>query len=108
MLRAVFVRTLRPGVTYEQFREAWVPERVMGSYPAKASIGVNVADGRQVITVLEMDMSVGDFRAIAGSLTRPDALARLAEIVATTQLEGLFEDLYGPDAVSSPQAQRPS
>ncbi len=28
MLYAVFVRTLRPGVTYEQFRDAWMPERV--------------------------------------------------------------------------------
>jgi hypothetical protein len=34
---------------------------------------------------------------MAGSLTRPDALDRLAEVVETTELQGVFEDVYGPD-----------
>jgi len=37
MLRAVFVRTLKAGVTYEQFKEAWVPEDMDG-YLAKVSV----------------------------------------------------------------------
>lgn len=54
MLRAVFVRTLKSGVTYEQFRDAWVPE------------------------------------------TRSDARERLGEIVQTTELEGVYEEVFGP------------
>jgi len=46
MLRAVFVRTLKPGVTYEQFKDAWVPEGLSGSYPAKARVARNVANDR--------------------------------------------------------------
>ena len=52
MLRAVFVRTLKAGVTYERFKDAWVPEEVDGGYPAKVSVSRNVANDRQVITVL--------------------------------------------------------
>jgi len=94
MLRAVFARTLKPGVTYEQFKDAWVPGSIDDDYPAKTSVGRNVANDRQVITILELDMSVEEFGAIAASLTRPDALARLGEIVETTELEGLYEDVF--------------
>lgn len=96
MLHAVFVRTLRPGVTYEQFRDAWMPERVEGHYPARTSVGRNVSNDRQVITILELDVAAEDFAAVAGSLTRPDAPGRLADIVATTELEGVYEDVFGP------------
>lgn len=94
MLRAVFVRTLKSGVTYEQFKDAWVPGRVDADYPARASVGRNVSNDRQVITILELEMSVEEFGAIAASLTRPDALERLGEIVETTELEGLYEDVF--------------
>ncbi|MEU4235593.1 hypothetical protein AB0F17_65995 [Nonomuraea sp. NPDC026600] len=93
MLRAVFVRTLKAGVTYEQFKEAWVPADTDG-YPAKVSVSRNVADDRQVITVLEMDMSLAEFEDRRTELTRPDALERLAEIVDTTELEGLYEEAF--------------
>ncbi len=96
MLRAVFVRTLKPGVTYEQFRDAWVPEGIDAGYPAKTSVGRNVANDRQVITVLELDVSPEELDDIAASLTRPDARERLGEIVQTTELEGVYEEVLGP------------
>lgn len=96
MLHAVFVRILRPGVTYEQFKDACMPEHVEGAYPARTSVGRNVSDDRQVITILELDVSAEEFAAVAGSLTRPDAPGRLRDIVATTELEGVYEDVFGP------------
>lgn len=63
MLHAVIVRTLRPGVTYEQCRDAWMPERVEGRYPARTSVGRNVSNDRQVITILELDVPTDEFAA---------------------------------------------
>lgn len=100
MLRAVFVRTLRAGVTYEQFKDAWVPEDMDG-YPAKVSISRNIADDRQVITVLELEESLADFEGKRAVLTRPDALERLSEIVDTTELEGLYEEVLGDSDLRS-------
>lgn len=94
MLRAVFVRTLKPGVTYQEFKNAWLPEGLVGSYPATARVARNVADERQVITIIELDVPPSEFRAASSALTHPDALARLAEIVETTQLEGVYEDVF--------------
>ncbi len=96
MLRAVFVRTLKPGVTYEQFKDAWVPEDIDAGYPARTSVGRNVSNDRQVITILELNVSVEEFAAIVDSLTRTDARERLSEIVETTELEGIYEEVLGP------------
>jgi hypothetical protein len=94
MLRAVFARTLKAGVTYEQFLQAWLPQDLDGGYPAKVSVARDVADERRVITILELDMSMAEFEEKRAALTRPDSLDRLAEIVDTTELQGLYEDVF--------------
>ena len=54
----------------------------------------NLADDRQVITVIELDVPAAGLKAATASLTRPDALERLAGIVETTQLEAVYEDIF--------------
>jgi len=88
------VRTLKPGVTYDQFKDAWVPEGIEGDYPVKTRVSRNVSNDRQVMTILELDIPLEEFKAVSASLTRPDALERLEEIVEATQLEGLYEDVF--------------
>lgn len=94
MLRAVFVRTLKPGVTYEQFKAAWLPEGTAGDYPARTWVSRNVANDRQVITVVEFDVPVAEIATTIASLIRPDARDRLSEITATSELEAVFEDVF--------------
>ena len=94
MLRAVFVRTLRPGVTCEQFKDAWLPEGLHDRYPTTARVARSLSDDRQVITIIELDVPAAEFQAAVASLTRPDAIQRLSAIVESTQLEGVFEDIF--------------
>lgn len=101
MLRAVFVRTLKPGISYEEFIDAWVPEEFAVDYPATFSVSRNAADERQVLTILELDIGPAQFNQVVYSLTRPDALPRLTELVASTELEGIFEHLVDIDDVKS-------
>ncbi|PZG17237.1 hypothetical protein [Nonomuraea aridisoli] len=56
-----------------------------GSYPANARIARHVADDRQVITILELDMSLAEFEDRRAALTRPDALQRLSSHPACRQ-----------------------
>lgn len=70
-----------------------------GSYPARARVARNVANGRQVITIIELDVPAGEFRAASSSLTRADALARLADIVESTELEGVYEDIFDENSL---------
>jgi hypothetical protein len=91
VLRAVFARTLKPGVSYEEFKDAWVPEA--GPYPARASIGRHLADDRKVLTVVELDIAPEEFASVAPTLFRPDAAGRIAELVESTELEGVYEQV---------------
>jgi hypothetical protein len=100
MLRAVFVRTLKPGVSYEQFRDAWLPEGTDGSHPVTVTVSRNTANDRQVITLLEVDASPEEFAAISGSLARPDALERLNLIVESTEVAGVFEEVFDARSLS--------
>jgi len=95
VLRAVFVRTLKPSVTYEQFHDAWAAQDAPSAHSARVEVSRNVADDRQVLTTVELDVPVEEFAAATTALTHPDALKRLAEIVERTDLEGLYEDLPG-------------
>ncbi len=94
MLRAVFVRTLRSGVTYEQFKAAWVPEGTAGNYQARAWVSRNVANDRQVITIVEFDVPITEIGATVASLVRADARDRLSEIIESSELEAVFEDVF--------------
>jgi hypothetical protein len=71
-----------------------VPEGLTGRYPATARVARNLANERQVITIIELDIPAAEFKAASAALTRADALARLAGIVETTQLEGVYEDIF--------------
>jgi hypothetical protein len=107
MLRAVFVRTLKPGVSYQEFLAAWAPVDADAGYPATVSVSRNVSDDRQVITVLGLSVPPREFASVAGGLTRPDALERLSQIVESTQLEGVYEQVL--DTVDlDPRQGRPA
>ncbi|RSM86263.1 hypothetical protein DMH04_13900 [Kibdelosporangium aridum] len=93
MLRAVFARTLKPGVTDEEFIRTWLPPGLTtDSYPSTVSISHNIADQRQIISIFEVDCTPQEFPDVLASLVHPDSAARLAEIVESTQLEAIFED----------------
>lgn len=94
MLRAVFVRTLKPGVSYDEFRDAWIPQDIGEGYPVAVSVSRNASNDRQVITILEVDTSPAEFAALVPSLTREDAVQQLRDIVETTELEGVYEELF--------------
>jgi hypothetical protein len=46
------------------------------------------------MTILELDMTPDRFASVAAWLTRADALRNLAEIVESTELEGVYEQVF--------------
>lgn len=50
MLRAPYFRALKPGVTDQQFIDAWMPGGdTLDSCPARFTIGHSLADERQIM-----------------------------------------------------------
>nr|WP_042188643.1 hypothetical protein [Kibdelosporangium sp. MJ126-NF4]CEL18365.1 hypothetical protein [Kibdelosporangium sp. MJ126-NF4]CTQ97850.1 hypothetical protein [Kibdelosporangium sp. MJ126-NF4] len=93
MIRATYVRTLKPGVTDEQFIAAWMPPgQTVDTYPARVTISHGLADERQIISTFELDIPAERLADALPTLVHPDSTRRLAEIVESTQLEAVFED----------------
>ena len=92
MLNAVFVRTLKPGKTIDDYIEAWLPE---GGEPdgVRTTISRSTTNERQILTVLEVDVSAEEYGDLATSLVKPNAWERLSEVVESTELETVFEQV---------------
>jgi hypothetical protein len=94
MLRATYVRTLKPGITDEQFIDAWMPRGLtLDSYPARVTISRSLTEERQIISTFELDMPADRLADALPTLVHPDSAQRLAEIVESTQLEAVYKDM---------------
>jgi hypothetical protein len=96
MLRAVFLRTLKPGVSIEDYLAAWVPEDADKLSGVRTTISRSTTDERQVLTVLEIDATVEEYGELAPSLVKADAWDRLSDLVESTEVETVFEDTHSP------------
>jgi hypothetical protein len=111
VLRAVYVRKLKPDITIDQFVESWMPEQhTRLSYPAAVSIAQSLTNPRQVISVFDVEVEASRFAEVLPGLVHPDSEARLASIVESTQLEGVFAlvDQFGTGHADAEAAGRPS
>jgi hypothetical protein len=111
VLRAVYIRKLKPDITIDQFVESWMPEQhTRLSYPAAVSIAQSLTNPRQVISVFDVDVEASRFADVLPGLVHPDSEARLASIVESTQLEGVFAlvDQFGTGHADAEAAGRPS
>lgn len=91
MLRAVYVRTLKDGVTDDQYIEAWMPEGTSREdYPARVSVSHSTVDERDTATVFEFDGDPDHVLDSLGALVRADWRDRVAEVVESTSVETIY------------------
>ncbi len=103
MLRAVYVRTLKPGVSDDDYIAAWMPEGVSKeSYQALVHIAHATTNERQTVTTFELDVPVGNVIDALGALVRPDWRDRVAEVIESTEIEAVFEDSTTYGSIGSP------
>lgn len=89
MIIAAYARTLRPGVSIQQFIEAWRPEG-NGEYPAHVEVGVDPSNDRKVLTLIRVDGSLQDLQDRLPDLVHPNSVARLEEVIESTELESVY------------------
>jgi hypothetical protein len=103
MLRAIYVRTLKPGITDEQFVAAWMPEQhTRSSYPAAVTLARSLVNPRQVLSVFDVDVEPERFADVLPDLVHPDSEDRLAEFVESTELADVYvvSDQFGAGAAA--------
>jgi hypothetical protein len=94
MYISVLARTLRAGASYDDFIEAWYPERGFGVPGRGPYTARNISDEREIVAVGFVD--VPDRRVLDEGLARVAAQeaarhARIDEVIESTQLRGIYE-----------------
>lgn len=82
MVIAVFVRRLREGKTYDDFRAAWKADKGFG-VPTRVVNGLRMDDDREVITIGFVDIDPEDFAAGAAAVAEQEQVRhdRIDEVV---------------------------
>jgi hypothetical protein len=93
---SVLVRRLRPGKTYEDFLEAWYPDKGFG-FPGRGPIiARNTEDDREILTLGFVDLPSRDrLREEGERVAKQEAVRhdRIDEVVESTSLRGIYEVL---------------
>jgi hypothetical protein len=91
MIGVVFVRRLREGKMYDDFRAAWYPDEGFG-VPARVLAGATLDDPRTIVTVGFVDADPSDLeelgeRIAAAEATRHD---RIDAVIESTEVRTFF------------------
>ena len=106
MLRAVYVRTLKDGVSDDQYIDAWMPEGVSREdYPARVSISHSTVHERETVTVFEFDGDPEHVLDALAALVRPDWRDRVAEVIEGTDVETIYVDTASYGSVEAPASR---
>jgi hypothetical protein len=94
MFVSVLVRRLRPGKSYEDFVNAWYPDKGFG-FPGRGPLlAVNVEDEREILAFGFIDLPSREQvmeelkRVAAQEAVRHD---RIAAVIESTELRGIYE-----------------
>jgi hypothetical protein len=94
LIIAAYARTLRPGVSLDQFIAAWMPEGG-DPYPARWEVAVDPTDDRRVLTLVRFDGTLSDLQDAMPRLVHPESPARLDAVVESTELQSLYSTATG-------------
>jgi len=95
MIMVMFVRRLRPGVTFEEFKEAWLAEPNHFGQPVLVTHGQSLEDDREIVSYALLDLSpeelgaaLRDQQLVQGEAVRHD---RIDAVIESTIVKGFYE-----------------
>jgi len=93
MLISVLVRRLKPGKTYEDFLDAWYPDKGFGFGGRGPILARNVDDDREIVAVALMDLKRDELPAAMERIAAQESVRhdRIAEVIESTALRGIYE-----------------
>jgi hypothetical protein len=101
---AVFMRRLKDGKTFDDFKEAWEADKGFG-VPTRVFNAVNLADEREILSVgfVALDaeaLAAGVEQAAAQEQVRHD---RIDDVIESTELKAMYELATEHDFTGEPR-----
>ncbi|MBX9394377.1 hypothetical protein K4749_12380 [Streptomyces sp. TRM72054] len=95
MILAIFVRRLRPGVSFSEFKEAWVAEPNHFGRPVRVSHAQRMDDDREIVSYALFEATRGEveeaLRIPAVAQREHARHSRIDQVIECTVLKGLYE-----------------
>jgi hypothetical protein len=93
MFVAVLVRRLRPGKTYDDFIEAWYPDKGIGFSGRGPFVARNIPDEREILTVGFMDLEPEQLASTMERLAEQEAVRhdRIDDVIEATTVRGIYQ-----------------
>lgn len=90
-LISVFIRKLNPGKTYEDFRNAWYPDKGFG-IPARVINSVNKNDESEILSIGFLKLPDEDFNETIQRIAEQESVRhdRISEVIDKTSVKGIF------------------
>jgi hypothetical protein len=90
---SVLVRRLRPGKTYDDFVDAWYPEKGFGFGGRGPILARNLEDKREILAIGFIDLERDELPATMERVGAQEAVRhdRIAEVIESTTLRGIYE-----------------
>lgn len=93
MFVSVLVRRLKPGKTYDDFVDAWYPDKGFG-FPGRGPIlARNLDDDREILAIGFLDLERDQLPATMERIAAQESVRhdRIADVIESTALRGIYE-----------------
>lgn len=98
MLCSLLVRRLKPGASYEDFREAWEPDQGFG-VPVRVVNARSVENPSEIVSVGFVDLPVAELQSFGEKVAESEARRheRISHVIEETIHKGIYEVLDDDD-----------
>lgn len=103
MIISVFVRRLRDGKTYEDFRKAWLPDKGFG-VPTRVVSGRRADDEREIITIGFTDISDDEAEAFLAKIGPQESVRhdRIDDVIEPEMTRTFYIQIADDDLTDVP------
>jgi hypothetical protein len=104
VIAAIFIRRLKEGKTFDDFKQAWEAEQGFGA-PARVLTAVGLADPREILTIGLVDLDPADLEASFAHLADQEHKrhTKIEEVIESTELRSFFAVTSEHDFSADPQ-----
>ena len=94
MYIAILIRKLKPGKTYEDFVEAWYPDKGFGIPVQGPDLGINISDNSEIAAVAYLD--IADRPTLDEVMDRvseqeAERHVRISEVIEETTVRAIYK-----------------
>lgn len=89
---SVFVRKLKTGKTYDDFKKEWFPDKPF-PVPVRVINSINLNDNSEILSVGFLKIKDEDYEEVINKISQQESIRhkRIESVIEKTELKGIFK-----------------